>query len=457
MKKITLSLLSFLTLSVVAQSDAESVRKIYDFYLTESKCYSNLDKLCNSVGARLSGSPEADKAVQWAMQAMMEAGADTVWLQPCNVTKWVRGVKETCALTSTKTKRKENLNVTALGGSVATPIGGMSGKVIEVKSFEDLERLGAEKIKGKIVFYNTPFDPRKITPGASYGDNVKFRHEGASKAAKYGATAVVVRSMSSCNNDVPHTGSVSYDSTEAKIKIPALALSCVAADLLSEVLKQDDMAILNLNTTCKTMPEKVKSFNVIGEVRGKEKPDEYIIAGGHLDSWDVGQGAHDDGAGIVQCIELMRLFKKDEFRPKHSIRAVAFMNEENGLAGAKAYSKESKEKKWKHIAALESDAGGFAPRGFNVDTTAGMYDLVSKWKSIYKPYLIESIDQGGGGADIGPLKKQGVPCIGYEPDGQRYFDIHHTADDTFDKVNKRELELGAAAIGSLLYLIDKNK
>ena len=439
--------------SLKAQNqDSITLRKIYDFYLTESKCYKNLEVLCTTIGGRLSGSPQAEKAVYWAKKAMYDAGADTVYLQPCMVTHWERGAKETCVLTSAA--KKQNLNICALGGSVGTPVNGITANVIEVRSFEDLDRLGEAYIKGKIVFYNVFFNPKNISTGKSYGETVKYRYMGASKASKYGAVATLVRSMSSLNNDSPHTGVMSYDS--ATTKIPTFALSFKAADVLSEQIRKNVNLTLTLKAGCKSFPD-APSFNVIGEIKGTEKPNEYIIAGGHLDSWDNGDGAHDDGAGVVQCIDALAMFKKTGMKPKHSIRAIAFMNEENGLGGGKAYAKETEEKKWKHIAAIETDAGGFTPRGFGVDTVAGMHKLVLNWKPLFEPYYINRINVGGGGADIGPLEKFNVPCIGFEPDGQRYFDIHHTSDDTFDKVNKRELELGAAAIGSLIYLIDKYK
>ncbi len=454
MKFFNFSLLLFSLSSFAQNNDSLMLRKIYDFYLTESKCYKSLEVLCKTIGPRLSGSKNAEQAVYWAKKAMYNAGADTVYLQPCMVTHWERGEKEKCEIRFSKQKSILPLNLIALGGSVATPVNGINAPVIEVKSFEELEQLGEKNIKGKIVFYNVFFNPKNIRTGTSYGETVKYRYDGPSKAAKYGAVATVVRSMSSSDNDSPHTGVMKYDSTVSLTKIPAFALSFKAADLLSENLKKDAQLSLYLKSNCKSFPD-APSFNVIGEIKGSEKPNEYIITGGHLDSWDNGEGAHDDGAGVVQSIEALAMFKKLGVKPKHSIRAVAFMNEENGLGGGKAYGKEAEVKKLKHIAAIETDAGGFTPRGFGVDTTAGMYQTVSNWLPLFKPYFITYINQGGGGADIGPLEKQGVPCIGYEPDGQRYFDIHHTADDTFDKVNKRELELGAAAIGSLMYLIDK--
>ncbi len=435
--------------------DSTQVRKIYDFYLTQSKSYSNLEVLTKKIGGRLSGSKQAQDAVYWAKKALYDAGADTVYLQPCMVPHWERGKIEKCVLSSNKLKLNKNLAITTLGSSVSTPVSGLKANVISVSSFEELEQLGIDKVKGKIVFYNVKFEDTKIIPGSAYGETVKYRVHGASYAAKYGAVASVVRSMTHARNNSPHTGNMKYDPMVSKEKIPTFALSYLAANELGDALAKDNELMLFLQNESKNLPD-ASSFNVIGEIKGSEKPNEYIISGGHLDSWDNGEGAHDDGAGIVQTIDVLSMFKKLGIKPKHSIRTVCFMNEENGLGGANAYFKEANEKKLKHIAALETDAGGFSPRAFGVDTTAGMYKMVLSWGPIFKPYLIEQIKIGGGGADIGPLEKLGVPCIGFEPDNQRYFDIHHTADDTFDNINKRELELGAAAIGSLIYLIDKH-
>jgi hypothetical protein len=452
-KTIILVLVSLFIQAKSQNKDSIALRKIYDYYLTQGKCYKNLEVLCTTIGGRLSGSPQAEKAVEWAKQAMYDAGADTVYLQPCMVTHWERGGKELCV--ATYPGKRLDLSVCALGGSTCTPVSGINAAVVEVKSFDELKTLGEKNLlKGKVVFYNVAFNPKNIHPGQSYGETVKYRYYGASKASKYGAVATLVRSMSSLNNDSPHTGAMTYDSAE--IKIPAFALSYKAADDLAAALKADPKTLVSLKSFCKIFPD-APSFNVIGEIRGTEKPNEYIITGGHLDSWDNGQGAHDDGAGVVQSIDVLGMYKKTGMKPKHSIRAIAFMNEENGLGGGKAYGKETEKKGWKHIAAIETDAGGFSPRGFGVDTVGGMYKLASSWMPLFDPYYINRIHPGGGGADISPLEKFGVPCIGFEPDGQRYFDIHHTADDTFDKVHKRELEMGAAAIGSLVYLIDKYK
>ncbi|MDI1356353.1 MAG: M20/M25/M40 family metallo-hydrolase [bacterium] len=436
--------------------DSVTLRKIYDFYLTKSKCYTNLEELTSKIGGRISGSPQAEQAVQWAKKIMYEAGADTVILQPCMVPHWVRGQKEKCSFSFVKSSAGSTLNCIALGSSVGSGPDGIHAPIVEVSTFEELDKLGEKGIKGKIVFYNVFFDQTKIRPGNAYGEAVKFRGRGASYAAKYGAVASVVRSMTSVADDEPHTGNMSYDTSISKRKIPAIAIGYKSADVLHKQLNEHPDLIMHLETYCHTLPD-VLSYNVVGQINGTEKPNEFIITGGHLDSWDNGQGAHDDGTGIVQSIEVLSLFKQLNFKPKHSIRAVAFMNEENGLAGGNAYAEYALQHKEKHVAAIETDAGGYSPRAFGIDTTAGLYDLSLTWKELFSPYLIEKIQKGGGGADLSALKKSGVPCIGYEPDTQRYFDIHHTAQDTFDKVNKRELELGAAAIGSLMYLIDLHR
>jgi carboxypeptidase Q len=452
MKKNLVFLFLGLTCILSAQNkDSLMLRKFYDHYLVQSKAYDNLKYLCSTIGGRLSGSPQAEKAVQWAKKAMYAAGADTVILEPCMVPHWVRGEKEKCKMSAGALS--VSLKCLALGSSVGTGAKGIKATVIEVKSFDELATLGEKQIKGKIVFYNVFFDQAKIRTGSAYGETVKYRSKGASMAAKYGAVAAMVRSMTSVADDEPHTGNMSYDTTVSKIKIPAIALSYLSADLLHKALEKDAATAVYMETHCQTLPN-APSYNVIGQINGSTKTNEFIIAGGHLDSWDPGQGAQDDGAGVVQCIEMLAAYKQLGIKPKHNIRAVAFMNEENGLAGGTAYAAFAKQKNEKHLAALETDAGGYSPRTFGVDTLNGLYKRVVTWKQLFSPYLIDNIETEGGGADLSVLKTLGVPCISFEPDCQRYFDIHHTAADTFDKVNKRELDLGAAAIGSLLYLID---
>ena len=440
--------------SFLAQNtDSIVLRKHFDYYLTQSKCYKNLEYLCTKIESRLSGSAGAEKAVLWAQKAMYEAGADTVYMQPCMVPHWERGGKEKCFSINSTTKQKTNYEICALGNSISTAKNGVNAPVIIVNSFDQLDSLGEKNIKGKIVFYNVYFNHKHLHTGTCYSEKVGYRYAGASKAAKYGAVATIVRSMSSINNDFPHTGVMGYDTVLTKNIIPSCAISFSGADKLLNDLKLNPKLSLSLIMSCKTLPNKL-SYNVVGEIKGSEKPNEIILVGGHIDAWDNGQGAHDDGAGVVQSIEVLAMFKKQQIKPKHTIRAVAFMNEENGAFGAKAYLEDAKKNNLKHIAALESDAGGFSPRGIAIDTTLGAYKKVLSWKSLLDPYFVQYIKPGGHGVDVGYLREIGTPIMGFEPDGQKYFDYHHTADDTFDKINKRELELSAGVIGSLIYLID---
>jgi carboxypeptidase Q len=446
------SLLLFSNLLCAQQKHEERIRAIYDFFLTKSDCYKNLEHLSTKIGGRLSGSAQAEKAVEWARKAMWEAGADTVFLQPCTVQRWVRGEREQCSVISGN--KTTHLRCTALGGSVGTKGGPLTADVIEVHSFQELTSLGENKIKGKVVFYNVFFDQRFISTFDAYRDAVKYRAMGASNAAKFGAVACLVRSMTSSTDDEPHTGYMYYDTTISTGKIPSLALGYKSADLLHNMIEKTNTVRVSITLTCKNL-QPVTSYNVVGQINGSEDRGQYIITGGHLDSWDNGQGAHDDGAGIVHSIGALQAFHNLGIKPRHTIRAVAFMNEENGLAGGKAYAKWAAGNNESHVAAIESDAGGFLPLGFSADTTNGIYDKIVAWKHLFAPYYVYHFEKNSGGADLRDLQKTGVPCIGFLPDMQRYFDIHHSAADTFDKVNKRELELGAAAITSLMYLLDE--
>ena len=452
MSRYFLIFLSLISFSLLSQEDSVKLRKIYDYHLTSSKSYENLRFLCKKIGNRISGSVQAAEAVNWTVKAMKDAGADSVYLIPCKVPKWVRGKKEKCAFDSKKLKVNQSLSICALGGSVATPKGGLKAKVLEISSFEQLEKLDEKQVQGKIIFFNVKFDSRPISTGQSYGSAVKYRYAGASKAASKGAVASITRSMTHAINDSPHTGAMGYDST-VKFKIPACAISTASAEKLSEMLKKDSETMVSLELNCETFPD-VESYSVVGEIKGAVYPDEVITVGGHLDSWDLGEGAHDDGAGVVQSLEQLAFFSKMENRPKRTIRAIAFMNEENGTRGGRAYAEFCKKSSQKQIAALESDAGGFTPRGIGIDGNADTLRYFKKWQDLLSPFDL-TIRNGGGGADIGFLEPQGVLMCSFIPDSQRYFDYHHTQDDVFEAVNKRELELGAAAISSFLYLLDK--
>lgn len=433
-----------------AQSDSSVIKKIFNEALSNGKSYANLDYLSNKIGGRLSGSPQAQKAVEWAFKAMKEAGADTVFLQECMVPHWVRGEKESAKVIISGSENFKIVPICALGGSIATPAKGITANIIEVKSFVELAKLGRENVEGKIVFFNSPMDATVIETFNAYGNAVMFRWAGASEAAKYGAVGVVVRSCTLAQDDNPHTGVMGYkDSID---KIPACAISTNAANWLNENLKTDKNLKFFFRMNCQTLPDE-KSYNVVGEIRGSANPNEYIVVGGHLDSWDTGQGANDDGSGIVQSIEVIRIFKTLNLKPKCTIRAVAFMNEENGGRGGKKYAELAELNNEKHIAAIESDAGSFSPRGFSSDVTPRVKAKLKSWRPLFEPYGIYSFEHDGSGSDIRPLKDAGIPCFDLMPDSQRYFDYHHTAIDIFENINKRELELGGAAMAALIWMI----
>ena len=435
------------------KSDSTQLRKIYTESLINGKSYDWLDYLSNKIGARLSGSEGDKQAVAWGKQELDKLGLDKVWLQPVTVPHWERGKKEEGHIET----QYGNFNVTicALGGSVATPENGILAEVIEVKSLAEVDSLG-EKVKGKIVFYNRKMPADKIETMDAYRASVDQRYSGAQVAGKYGAVGAIVRSMNLRIDNYPHTGVMSYGDNTEREKIPTAAISTNGAETLSKLLEQKDKINVKFyfKQSCKTLPD-AQSFNVIGEIKGTRFPDEIMVVGGHLDSWDLGDGSHDDGAGIVQSMEVLRLFKSLKIRPKRTLRVVLFANEESGLAGGKEYARLADENTEKHVVALESDSGGFTPRGFGFTCNDVNYEHVLTWKALFEPYNLHIFARGGGGADIGPLKKDDNVLLGLRPDSQRYFDYHHTEIDTFDKVNKRELELGAASMTSIIYLFDK--
>jgi hypothetical protein len=452
MKRNLLFILVLITVMAQGQTPDESaIKQIFDKALVDGKSYTWLHYLTTEVGARLSGSPGAAAGVEWSRHEL-ENVADSVWLQPVMVPHWIRGQKEIGRILNTKKYGPIEVNVCALGSSVGTGPAGVSGTVVEVKSFDELKQLGERYLKGKIVFFNRPMDVKSVDAFAAYGGAVEQRGYGPSEAAKYGAIGVIVRSMGLNPEDYPHTGGLRYAPNIPKL--PAIAISTNHADRLSKLLKEEKDVQFYFETHCETLPD-APSFNVIGEIKGSEYPDEIIVVGGHLDSWDLAQGAHDDGAGCVQAMEVIRLFKILGIKPKRTIRAVMFMNEENGLRGGIEYAKQAALKKEKHIAAIESDRGGFTPRGFTMTATDPIKTKIRSWKPLLEPYGLTDFTQEGGGADISPLEPMGVPVLEFLPDSQRYFDYHHTQEDTIDKVSRRELELGAASMTALIYLMDK--
>ncbi|MBT9190006.1 M20/M25/M40 family metallo-hydrolase [Zobellia russellii] len=455
MKKVIVLLLGliFSTYGYAQNDDEKQIKKIYNQALTKGKAYDWLNYLSNQIGGRLSGSVQAQLAVDYTKAQLDSLGLDRVWLQPVKVPKWVRGTPE-FAYFETSPGLSTNVSICALGGSVATPLGGLKAGVVEVQGIEDLEKLGKSKIEGKIIFYNRPMDPTLISTFAAYTGCVDQRYSGAEEAAKYGAVGVIVRSMNLRLDDYPHTGSMGYGDTPVSKRIPAAAISTKGAELLSTTLKLSEDTQFYFKQNCKQFDD-VESFNVIGEIKGSEFPNEIMVVGGHLDSWDLGDGSHDDGAGCVQSMDVLRLLKTTGYKPKRTIRVVLFMNEENGLRGGNKYAEVASNKKEKHVFALESDAGGFTPRGFSFDCSDENLKQVQSWKILFEPYYIHLFEKGYSGADIRPLKDDQMVLAGLRPDSQRYFVHHHAENDTFEHVNKRELELGAASMASLVYLFDK--
>ena len=453
MKHICIGFLALLLSGTVwsQKEDSIFIRKVADEILVNGKAYENLRHLTKQIGARLAGSQGMVKAEQWGLKVMQESGADKAWMQECMVPHWVRGGKDEAKVISPALKKDFVLDIVALGNSIGSGKSGVTEEVLLMNSFDELEKK-KDEVKGKIVFYNYKFNDTYINTFLSYRDAGQYRGQGPSRAAKYGAKAVIVRSMSHAADNNPHTGATRYDSAYAKI--PAVAIGLRDADRLSELL-QKGKVIVSIKTNGYFLPDTI-GHNIIGELKGTEFPDEIITVGGHLDSWDNCEGAHDDGAGCVQTIEIMRAFKATGYQPKRTIRFVLFANEENGLRGGNKYADEAKEKNEKHIFALESDAGGFTPRALGFSGSDEQFKKFMSWKELIAPYGCTEFVSGGGGADIGPLNRAfKTPTASLNPDSQRYFDIHHARSDVFEAVNKRELELGAVNMAALIYLVDK--
>lgn len=436
-------------LAVLAQNqDSVFIKKISDDVLGNGQAYNWLKQLTKQIGGRLAGSPQMVKAEQWGLQTMQAAGADAAYLQECMVPHWVRGKGDQAFIQVNGGKKI--LDACALGNSIGSQKQ-ITAPLLAIENFEELERR-KDEVKGKIVYYNDGFNVTNIKPFKSYGESGGYRRIGASRAAKYGAVGVFIRSLTEATDNNPHTGSMSYN--DSFPKIPAMALGYQDANALWMLSKEKQLTATML-THGKFLPDTI-GHNVIGELKGTEFPNEYITIGGHLDSWDLAEGAHDDGTGVVQTMEVLRVLKAMNYKPKHSIRFVLFANEENGLRGGVKYAEEAKSKNEKHLFAIETDAGGFTPRSFGFTMSKQQLEKVQAWLPLLKPYGIDELANGGGGADIGPLGKTfGTALAGLQPDGQRYFDVHHARSDVFEAVNKRELLLGAINIAALVYLVDK--
>lgn len=432
----------------VAQSDSVFIRNIYTEALAHGQAYENLRYLCKQIGPRLTGSEGEAKAIAWTADLMRSYGMDSVWLQPAQTPVWTRGKKESARIHAKNGAIK--VSVAALGNSPGTGKKGVKAEIIEVKSLAELRDKG-DVVKGKIVFINQPMPPDMVNTFDAYSETGVIRFMGPAEAAKLGAVGTVVRSLATSIDEYPHTGSTNYGLHVPKI--PAVAISTRDAEVLSQVIAREGSTVFSFATHSQ-MLEPITSYNVVGEIRGTEFPDEIIVFGGHLDSWDLAEGAHDDGAGMIHSLEALRILKQN-YRPKRTLRVVMFMNEESGQYGGKEYARVSEEKGEKHIAALESDAGGFLPLGFSIDAGPDVIEKIRGWRHLFEPYNVLFFNKGYGGADINPLKNQGVPLLGLRPDSQRYFEVHHASSDVFENVNRRELELGCAAFASMIYLIDQ--
>ncbi|MDP2138512.1 MAG: M28 family peptidase [Candidatus Didemnitutus sp.] len=431
------------------EADVQMLRRLYDAALENSPAYEQLRVLTEVFPGRLSGTPAYDGAAQWTLELLRQLDCDRTELQPVMVPYWERGSAESVQLLGGGTSVP--LAALALGGSVPTPADGLTASVVEVHGVEALK---STDVRGKIVFFNAPMNPTFVNAGRAYGEAGAQRNRGPTEASRHGAVAVVVRSLTHALDDEPHTGSTTY--LPDLPRIPAAALSTLAANRLSDALRADPTVQLKLTINSTWHPD-APSANVIGEIRGSEFPEQVILVGGHLDSWDISPGAHDDGTGCIQSIEVLRLLKAVGYQPRFTIRCVLFANEENGLRGALEYARVAGEKKEHHALALETDSGGYRPTGFNLGNAAGDAHLkAARWKSLFEPYGVFVFQAGRGGADVGPLMAKGNTVAGLMPDSQQYFDVHHTRADSIDKVHRREFELGAAAMAALVYLVDRH-
>ncbi len=427
--------------------DSLFIRKIFDNALTNQEAYHKLDYLCTNAPGRLLGSKNSLIALEYMKANFEQLGVDKVFLQEFRTPVWKCDSSSVFILTSASSIQ---LHCDALGPSPSTPSTGYEAEVIEVKSLEELEKLGKDVVFGKIVFFNRKWNPTFIRTFEGYGNAVDQRAHGPEKAAEYGAIGAIVRSVTNSQDHFPHTGSTRF----AGKKIPALAISTLDADLLSETLSKEPKTRVKIFVKAEDIPE-ILTYNLIAEIKGKEKPEEIIVLGSHIDTWFNTAGAHDDGAGVVMTSDVLRVFKELNINNKRTIRVVVYMDEELYQSGGKAYLKYVKDNAEKQYLALESDGGAFTPSMFTVDAPKAVVERIAGFQKYLEPYGIKTIKAGWGGVDIGPLKEINVPLMSYGTDSQRYFDLHHSANDTFDKINLRELQLGTGCITSIIYLIDK--
>lgn len=439
---------------VMAQSvpsdDSLLLRRIYDESLLHSEAYHHLQELTTKIGARLTGTPQAAQTIEWGMALLKKAGADSVYLQKVQVPRWSRGKIASASVPYNGSTTQ--LHICALGGSVGTN-GRLTAPVIEIRSWRQLDSLPAKDVHGRIIFFNRPMDPRIINPFTAYLEAVDQRNTGAVVAARKGAIAAIVRSLTLSQDDLPHTGAVTYDSTVTMI--PAVAVSTNGADWLSKVLAQTPALRLSLELDCQRLTD-TTSANVIAEIKGTIVPKEVVTIGAHIDSWDLSESASDDGAGLVQVIDALRILRTVLPHPARTIRIILYINEENGNRGGLQYAEWARHSGEQHLAVFETDAGGFFPHGFRIDAAPEIMSIFKNWSELFRPYKANDLTPQHRGVDIGPMKGIAKAVISLDCDDQRLFDIHHSAADTFDKISKRELELGAAALAGMAALTSEH-
>ena len=434
----------------IADRYRADARRIVDAALAGNDAWRKMEELCDDIGPRLSGSPQLEKAIRWAADAMKRDGQENVRIEKVTVPHWVRG-KESCTML---TPRSHEIAMLGLGGSVGTPPEGITAPVIVIHDDEELEARAAE-VRGKIVLFNKAMPQYDPETGSGYGTGVHYRVHGARKAAEHGAVACLARSATAVSLHTPHTGAMRYG--DAKVKIPAAAVSLEDATFIARLRKRGVPVTVNLRMEARTYSD-TESGNVIGELRGRTNPEEVVVIGGHIDSWDVGTGAHDDGGGCVIAMEAINVLRKLDLRPRRTIRVVLFTNEENGLAGGRAYAADHKNELDNHVAAIELDSGVFRPKGYTIDcedearatvAVKQMNDILSLLSSIGEM----DASAGGSGADVGQMKSGGVVLMGHNVEGSTYFNYHHTHADTLDKVDPVELSQNVAMLATVAYIL----
>ncbi len=428
--------------ALMGAAEPDAVARILDAGLRSDGAYRKLAWMCDRIGPRLSGSENLEKAVAWCAAEMRRDGLDNVRTEKVMVPHWVRGEASGRILTPAA----HPMAILALGMSDGTKPEGLTAEVVEVRSFEELTAIG-DRAKGRIVLFN-----KRIYPNGGedrgYGSAAKLRYDGAVAAAKAGAVGMLIRSLGTVDLRLPHTGAMAYK--DGIPRIPAAAIAAEDAELIHRFLEAGETVKVTFTLSCKTLPD-AESANVIGEIRGSENPDEVVVIGGHLDSWDVGTGAHDDGAGCVISMEALRLIRSLGLKPKRTIRAVMFTNEENGLRGGKAYAETYRAQLGNHVAAIESDSGGARPLGFGISAGPGATAIVKRLAAPLARFDANDVREGGGGADIHPMAAAGVPQLGLRQDSTHYFDIHHTMADTLDKIDAHDLAMNATAMAVMAW------